>query len=213
MCVCVRGCCVHVWFVCKLNTASDWLTNSHSTLESQSPSLMWLSCPSLLPLQLRWLRAESDDNSFNWAASVCNLQLLIVSNGNSVVMMGTVISYITHYWQKVTPLLTLFTVTHCWQTSGGLCSEVWGRYHRHDGGGAEVEQVNNVWFLRINIIVHLGQHTSPPCLTRLDFLLKIRLTKFNFTVVQQKSFWLETSQIVYLFHPTTEVFAVRWQEI
>ena len=66
-----------VWFVCILNNASDWPTNSHSTLESQSPSLMQLSrlCP--LPaklkiiiikktaLQLRRLRAESDVNSFS----------------------------------------------------------------------------------------------------------------------------------------------------
>ena len=47
--LCVRGSWVRVWMVCKLNTASDWLTNSHSILESQSPSLMRLSRTSLLP--------------------------------------------------------------------------------------------------------------------------------------------------------------------
>ena len=62
---------MRVWLVCKPNFATDWLKNSHSTFESQSSSLIQLSRPSLLPhrrkkktaLQLRWLRAESDDNS------------------------------------------------------------------------------------------------------------------------------------------------------
>ena len=52
---CVRGRCVRLWFVCKLNTASDWLTNSHSTLESQSSSLMRLSRPSLPLAKLKQL--------------------------------------------------------------------------------------------------------------------------------------------------------------
>ena len=39
---------MHVWLVCKPNIATDWLKNSHPTLESQSTLLMRLSHHSLV---------------------------------------------------------------------------------------------------------------------------------------------------------------------
>ena len=46
VCVCVCGCCVYVWFVCKLNTASDWLTNFYTTLANHHHLCCCLAPPS-----------------------------------------------------------------------------------------------------------------------------------------------------------------------
>ena len=56
VCVCQAAVCM--LFVCKLNTASDWLTNSYATLAPPS-SLTKENKKQLCS----WLRAKSDDNS------------------------------------------------------------------------------------------------------------------------------------------------------
>ena len=84
---------MRVLFVCKLNTASDWLTNSPSTLESQSSSLMRLSRPSSLPHQNCSIVAESrvGRQQLQGVASVCNATHSSVINSNGVLTMEIVI--------------------------------------------------------------------------------------------------------------------------
>ena len=100
--LCVWGCCVHVWIVCivcKLNTASDWLTNSYSTLANHHDLRSCLAPPSSPKKKTNSFAAPVAESQvgwqqLKWVASVYNAPHLIVRNVNGIVTMEIVISLV-----------------------------------------------------------------------------------------------------------------------